>query len=237
MRRNVKKHKRGSKAANERLSVALSSAVAAASHASLTATNREESVPMFRKEDLPVLSLIAMSAAQSTTSSTAPIVLECLLTPLKPCKTPPPPPLSVLASSTATSSTGIEEGAVAEEVATRYPEVRVLYCLHYVRRALRNLQSCPPEARRLHFSALAEHMMGLATVLPDPLFLALTAVLNSLLASADEEVLSPHKCHVLEVQLLQVVEATQLEVLRSTKKLTVRAGELTLRFHHDIPLV
>ncbi|CBZ28978.1 conserved hypothetical protein [Leishmania mexicana MHOM/GT/2001/U1103] len=50
-----------------------------------------------------------------------------------------------------------------------------------------------------------------------------------------DEALAKDRCHVLEVQLMHIVEATQTELLRATKQLSMRAGVMTLRFHHDIP--
>jgi hypothetical protein len=80
-------------------------------------------------------------------------------------------------------------------------------------------------------------MTGLAEVLPDPLFLAIAVVLKDLLASEAADALEEKYCHVLEVQLMRVVEYTQVELLRATKLLSVRASPLTLRFHHDIPFL
>ncbi|KAK7195463.1 hypothetical protein NESM_000473600 [Novymonas esmeraldas] len=174
-------------------------------------------IESFRPADLPLLSFIALGAAQCVSSRSAEIVLDAVLSP-----------------PSAPSAPG-DSDSDAENLVSRYPEVRVVFHLHCLRCALRDLQECPAHARRTFFSIVQEHVAALATVLPDPLFTAIAAVLEGLLASVSDDSLAKGHCHVLEVQLMKIVEATQLELLCATKQLRVRAGELTLRFHHSIP--
>ncbi|KAG5498800.1 hypothetical protein JKF63_03089 [Porcisia hertigi] len=178
----------------------------------------------FRPSDRPLLSFIGMIAAQCAVARSAEVLLDAMLMPL----TPPS-----LSSASVASSAGGEDSA--DRISDRYPEVCVLRHLHYLRCALRDLQECPPHARRTFFSIIHEHLTALAQVLPDPLFSAIALVLQQLLAANTDEALAKDRCHVLEVQLIHVVEATQKELLRATKQLSTRAGVVTLRFHHDIP--
>lgn len=174
----------------------------------------------FRAEDRLLLSLIALCASQCTAARSAEVVLDALLM----------PPAEPSASPT-------EPQAGAGGLSERYPEVRVLMHLHHLRCALRDLQECPAHARRTFVLILHEHLVGLASVLPDPLFSAIAILLQRRLAADTDESLAKSDRHVLETQLAEVVEATQTELLRATKQLTARAGIVTLRFHHDIPLL
>ncbi|KAG5473292.1 hypothetical protein CUR178_03212 [Leishmania enriettii] len=187
-------------------------------------TSPVNAVEDFRGSDRPLLSLIALCAAQSTIARSAEVVLDALLTPIT-----TPSSLSVSPTPAANGGNG------ADRLSDRYPEVRVLLHLHHLRRALRDLQECPPHARRTFFSLIQEHLTALAAVLPDPLFTAIASVLQRFLAMNTDEALAKDRCHVLEVQLMHIVEATQTELLRATERLRVRAGVVTLRFHHDIP--
>ncbi|KPA83413.1 hypothetical protein ABB37_03049 [Leptomonas pyrrhocoris] len=186
------------------------------------------SVDDFCEEDRPLLSFIALSAAQSATARSAEVVLDAVLTPLKGSSPAPVQQANPLTSLNTTNTEG-------DSLAGRYPEVLVLLHLHCLRCALRDLQECPTHARRTFVSILERHLTALAEVLPDPLFVAVASVLRDSLASTAEDALDQKRCHALEVQLLHVVEATQVELLRATKLLSVRAGVLTLRFHHSIP--
>ncbi|CAG9578537.1 conserved hypothetical protein [Leishmania major strain Friedlin] len=177
----------------------------------------------FRPSDRPLLSFIALSAAQSSVARSAEVVLDAALM-------PPTTP-----SSSESLAPSVAEISSADRLSARYPEVRVLLHLHYLRCALRDLQECPTHARRTFFSIIHEHLAALALVLPEPLFTAIAAVLQRFLAMSTDEALAKDRCHVLEVQLMHIVEATQTELLRATKQLSTRAGVMTLRFHHDIP--
>ncbi|KAG5472520.1 hypothetical protein LSCM1_03921 [Leishmania martiniquensis] len=183
-----------------------------------------DAVEGFRESDRLLLSFISLSAAQSSIARSAEVVLDALLT-------SPATPSSPSASLDAAA----ERDHSADRLSDRYPEVRVLLHLHHLRCALRDLQECPAHARRTFFSIIQEHLTALAVVLPEPLFIAIASVLHRFLATDSDEVLAKDRCHVLEVQLIHIVEATQTELLRATKHLTMRAGVVTLRFHHDIP--
>ncbi|GET90909.1 hypothetical protein, conserved [Leishmania tarentolae] len=177
----------------------------------------------FRLNDRALLSFIALSAAQSSIARSAEVVLDAALMP------------PMMQSSSASLAPLDDEISRTEGLSDRYPEVRVLLHLHYLRCALRDLQECPTHARRTFFSIIQEHLVALALVLPEPLFTAIAAVLQRFLAMKTDEALAKGHCHVLEVQLMHIVEATQTELLRATKQLSMRAGVMTLRFHHDIP--
>ncbi|KPI87039.1 hypothetical protein ABL78_3904 [Leptomonas seymouri] len=182
----------------------------------------------FCEEDRPLLSFIALSAAQCSIARSAEVVLEAVLT----LPNGGSPALSHQSSSlTPTTATNPENKSLTE----RYPEVLLLLHLHSLRCALRDLQECPSHARRTFFSIVAKHLTELSEVLPDPLFRAIATVLKDSLASKTEGALGKERCHTLETQLIRLVEITQVELLRATKLLSVRAGVLTLRFHHDIP--
>ncbi|KAL7696540.1 hypothetical protein NQL31_005512 [Lotmaria passim] len=192
------------------------------------------STQLFREEDRLLLSFIALSAAQSAVARSAEVVLEAALTTPPEAASGDATPSSTPAnSSSGATQTDIEYRSLAD----RYAEVRVLLHLHCLRCALRDLQECPTHARRTFYTILERHVTKLAAVLPDPLFLAIATVLKGLLvrAAEDDDALNKQQCHVLEVQLMHVVTETQVELLRATRQLTVRAGVLSLRFHHDIP--
>ncbi|KAI5689873.1 hypothetical protein MNV84_06051 [Leishmania braziliensis] len=189
-------------------------------------SSSNNAVEDFRPNDRLLLSFIALSAAQSAIARSAEVVLDAVL--MLP---------TTLSSSSSSESVApsVHGGNTADRLSDLYPEVRVLLHLHYVRCALRDLQECPTHARHTFFSIIQEHLTALALVLPEPLFTAIATVLQRFLAMNTDEALAKDRLHVLEVQLMHVVEVTQAELLRATKHLSVRAGVLTLRFHHDIP--
>lgn len=115
-----------------------------------------------------------------------------------------------------------------------YPEVRVLFLVHRVRSALREMQCCPQHARPSYWILLRNHFGELSALVPDPLFLALQQLLQSL--SAPGYHAPPAETHILEVELLNVVQELQRVVLSETKELSRRANTITLRYAYDFPL-
>lgn len=167
-------------------------------------------------DDKPLLSLIALSASQCLNARSAEMVLDAILGASAPVKDDP-----------------------QEELWVRYPEVCLLRQIHFLRCALRNLQECPPHARRTFYMQLHEHLTDLSKLLPDLLFIALTKVVATLLDSpqGSEAPLGKERCHVLEVQLIRLIEVLQTELLRDTKQLTQRTRMISLYFHHCIPFL
>lgn len=164
-----------------------------------------------------MLSLVALCAMQTVTSRYTEAMLEALLT-----STPDSFP----------SPSEEKEGAPAA-IASLYPETRILADVHYIRVILRNLQECRPHARPSFYTQLAEHVRSLHAVLPDPLLAAFTLVLKQMASPDDAD--PPLQHAMMEVELLKVAEAIQVEVLRQTRHLTERASLLTLRFRHEMP--
>lgn len=226
-----KRHRSTQETADELPNVNPTSPATALSSSDAITTPTKNNVAAFRAEDRPLLSFLALCATQSTSARSAESALDAVLTPPKGGKSKESlQPSSPTAKADAAENEG---GGLADQ----YPEVRVLSHLHRLRCALRDLQGCPEHARREFYEIAEKHMTGLAMVLPDPLFLAIAAVLKSLINSSAEEAMSKPHCHVLEVQLMHVVEETQVELLRATKLLTDRCRVLTLRFHHDMPFL
>lgn len=139
-------------------------------------------------------------------------------------------PIGAAASSSSSPSTSLCD------LAEVYAEVGLLKEIHFLRCALRDLQECPPLARRPFFLLIGQQLIKLHLLLPDPLFAALAIVVQRVITSTDvTEPISQEYTHVLEVQLLHVIEALQVEILRQTRQLTVRAAMITVRYRHTIP--
>lgn len=180
---------------------------------------REEPIT-FPVEEQAVLTTIATLAQKSVaTESTAELLSGLLDT-----------------TATACGSAGLTSSPSpsTRSLLAIYPEVRALQCAHAARCALRQLQACEPAARASHFVAVRAALEDIHRhVVPDELFAALAAVLAAW--ASDGPLPPPEVTRPLEVQMLKVVEALQLEVLRRTSNLTQRATVLTLRYRHQIP--
>ncbi|CCW68148.1 unnamed protein product [Phytomonas sp. Hart1] len=190
------------------------------------------SISPFPNSHRALLTLIAAIATRSTDSPIARSLLEGIFTTF----------VAVSAVTEDRRSTDVDKGdrqgmdrdvPVTGDVPfyTCYPELKALHEVNNVRKILYSLQTSPPHARLIFYNLLEYHIRGLHEILPDPLFEAFIAVLNSALKH-HTSFLTKSRMHLFEMQLLETVAAVQMELLKQTKMLTERATIITLCFKH-----